>query len=191
MAEALEDAVESKDKKVALLIAILALFLALAEAGGKNAQHRSTEQNIEASDLFNFYQAKKIRQSIVQGELEAVQSNRASASDPKVQEAMDKQIETWKASVENFDHDKKNPQDSLEKIQERAKQAQEGRELSNHRLEHYELASGLLQIAIVLASASIITGMAVLTWLSIGLGLVGAVIMAFGFLAPTMLTLLG
>jgi len=47
MAEALEDAVESKDKRVALVIAILALFLALSEAGGKNAEHRSTEQNIE------------------------------------------------------------------------------------------------------------------------------------------------
>ena len=37
MAEALEDAVEAKDKRAALLIAILALFLALSEAGGKNA----------------------------------------------------------------------------------------------------------------------------------------------------------
>ena len=35
MAEALEDAVEAKDKRVALIIAILALFLALSEAGGK------------------------------------------------------------------------------------------------------------------------------------------------------------
>ena len=55
MAEPLEDAVESEDKKIALIIAILALFLALAEAGAKNAEHRSTEQNIESSDLFNFY----------------------------------------------------------------------------------------------------------------------------------------
>src|SRR5450432_501279 len=111
MAEALEDAVESKDKKVALVIAILALFLALAEAGGKNAQHLSTEKNIEASDLFNFYQAKKIRQSIVQGEVETLQLSRAGATDPAIQQAMDKQIETWKAAVEKFDVDSKNPQD--------------------------------------------------------------------------------
>ena len=38
MAEPLEDAVESDDKKVALIIAILALFLALAEAGGKECR---------------------------------------------------------------------------------------------------------------------------------------------------------
>ncbi len=190
MAEALEDAVESKDKKVALIIAILALFLALAEAGGKNAQHRSTEQNIEASDLFNFYQAKKIRQSIVQGNIDILQANRAGVADPKSGEAMDKQIETWKATVENFDHDKKNPDDSLEKINERARAAQEGRELSNHRLERFELASGLLQIAIVLASAAIITGIAVLMWLSVGLGVVGVVLMGLGYLAPTALPFL-
>ena len=191
MAEALEDAVESKDKKVALIIAILALFLALAEAGGKNAQHLSTEKNIEASDLFNFYQAKKIRQSIVQGEVEMLQVARTGASDPKVQEAMDKQIESSKAAVEKFEKDAKNPQDSLEKIQERAKEAQEQRELANHRLEHYELSSGLLQIAIVLASAAIITGIAILSGLSLVLGAIGAALMAFGFFAPTMLPLLG
>ena len=191
MAEALEDAVESKDKKVALIIAILALFLALAEAGGKNAQHLSTEKNIEASDLFNFYQAKKIRQGIIQGNLETLQLNRAAASDPKVQETMDKQIETWKAGVEKFEKDAKSPNDTLERILERAKEAQEGRELANHRLEHYELSSGLLQIAIVLASAAIITGIALLSGLSIVLGAIGAALMAFGYFAPTTLPLLG
>jgi len=64
MAEAAESAVEAKeakekDRTVALIIAILALLLALSEAGARRAQHLSTEKNIEASDLFNFYQAKK------------------------------------------------------------------------------------------------------------------------------------
>ena len=60
-AEATEFAVEAKEKSqaVALIIAVLALMLALAEAGAKNAQHLSTEKNIKSSDLFNFYQAKR------------------------------------------------------------------------------------------------------------------------------------
>ena len=57
----LDDATESEDKTVALMIAILALFLALSETGAKKAEHLSTEKNIEASDLYNFYQAKKAR----------------------------------------------------------------------------------------------------------------------------------
>jgi hypothetical protein len=110
--------------------------------------------------------------------------NRLAVADPKVQEAMDKQIEVWKGTVTRLEKDPKTPQDSMEAILERAKAASEGRELSNHRLEHYELSSGLLQIAIVLASAAIITGIAALIWLSVGLGVIGAALMAFGFLAP-------
>lgn len=188
MAEALEDAVEAKDKHVALLIAILALFLALSEAGGKNAQHRSTEQNIEASDLYNFYQAKKIRASMAESDVAQMEIGRQAASDPKVQEAMDKQIGTWKGMITHYESDKK---DGTEALLERAKQSSEGRELSNHRLEHYEYASGLLQIAIVLASAAIITGIAALMWVSVGLGAIGAALMAFGYFAPTVLTFFG
>lgn len=185
MAEALEDAVEAKDKRVALIIAILALFLALSEAGGKNAQHRSTEQNIEASDLYNFYQAKKNRAGMIEADIAEMEVARLGAADPKVQEAMDKQLADWKAMAKRYETEKP---DGMEALQERAKLAAEGRELSNRRLEHYEYASGLIQIAIVLASAAIITGIVVLIWLSIGLGAVGAVLMAFGYFAPTVLT---
>jgi hypothetical protein len=188
MPEALEDAMESKDKRVALVIAVLALFLALSEAGGKNAQHRSTEQNIEASDLYNFYQAKKIRASMAESDIAQMEISRQAAGDPKIQEAMDKQIATWKSMVSRYEKEKP---DGMEALQERAKEATFGRELSNHRLEHYEYASGLLQIAIVLASAAIITGIAALIWLSVGLGAVGAVLMAFGYFAPTVLKFLG
>jgi hypothetical protein len=188
VAEALEEAVESKDKRVALIIAILALFLALAEAGGKNAEHRSTEQNIEASDLYNFYQAKKIRSSVIEADIAAAELGRLAAADPKIQEATDKQIAAWKATITRLQTEKP---DGMDAIQERAKEAAAGRELANHRLEHYEYASGALQIAIVLASAAIITGIGALIWLSIGLGAIGAILMALGYLAPTLLPFLG
>ena len=191
MAEPLEDAIESKDKKVALIIAILALFLALAEAGAKNAEHRSTEQNIESSDLFNFYQAKKVRSTIAETAAQTLEVERAAASDPKAQEALDKQIADWQATVAKFEKDPKKPEDSLDAIQERAVAASEGRELSNRRLEHFEYASGALQIAIVLASAAIITGVSILAWVAAGLGVIGAVLMAFGYFAPTVLSFLG
>ena len=191
MAEPLEDAVEAEDKKVAVIIAILALFLALSEAGAKNAQHRSTEQNIEASDLFNFYQAKKVRSTIAETASESLEAIAPTVTDEKASAAIEKQIAAWKATVAKFEHDPKKPEDSLDKIQERASEAQEGRELSNRRLEHFEYASGALQIAIVLASAAIITGVGVLAWAAGALGLVGAILMGFGYLAPTALPFLG
>ena len=191
MSEATESAVEAKEKSqaVALIIAILALLLALAEAGAKNAEHRSTENNIEASDLFNFYQAKKIRSTVAETAAGLLEAQKNAVADPKAQEAFDKGIADFKATVARFENDPKTPDDSLERIQERAKEATERREIANRRLEHYELGSGLAQIAIVLASAAIITGITALVWLGGALGAIGAALVAFGFFAPTILPL--
>ena len=51
------------NKGVALLISVLALFLALAETGAKGAQTSALAQNIEASNLWAFFQARSIRQT--------------------------------------------------------------------------------------------------------------------------------
>jgi hypothetical protein len=192
-AETADKAVEAKerDRTVALIIAILALMLALAEAGAKKAQHLSTEKNIEASDLYNFYQAKKIRSTVVETASQILEAEKPGLADPKAQEAIEKQIADFKATIARFEKDPKKPEDSLDAIQEQATAAKEARELANRRLEHYELGSGLTQIAIVLASASIITGIAVLMWLSVGLGAIGAILLAFGFFAPTVLGFIG
>ena len=101
------------------------------------------------------------------------------------------EIGAWKATIANFEKDAKHPEDGLDAIQERAKAAGEQRELANHKLEHFEYASGALQIAIVLSSAAIITGITVLAWIAVGLGVLGAILMAFGYLAPTVLGFLG
>jgi hypothetical protein len=50
---------------------------------------------------------------------------------------------------------------------------------------HYELASAAVQIAIVLASASIITSIAALVWLAGALGVAGIVFCLIGFFWPT------
>ena len=193
MSEASESAVEAKEKdqRIALLIAVLALLLALAEAGAKNAQHLSTEKNIESSDLYNFYQAKRIRSTVIETAAASLEAQRTAVNDPKAQEAFEKQIGNFKAAVAGLEKDPKKPENSLDAIQDRAKEAGERRELANRRLGHYELGSGLIQIAIVLASAAIITGIAALIWFSIGLGAIGAALLAFGFFGPTVLTFIG
>jgi hypothetical protein len=193
MPEAAESAVEAKekDRTVALIIAILALVLALAEAGAKRAQHLSIEKNVEASDLYNFYQAKKIRSTIAETASSTLEAQKSGLADEKAQEALDRQIGNFKAVVERLNKDPKKPENNLDALQERADAAVEARELANRRLDHYELGSGLAQIAIVLASAAIITGISALIWLSVGLGGLGAVLVAFGFFSPTTLTFIG
>jgi hypothetical protein len=193
MTEATDSALEAKekDRRAAIVIAILALFLALSEAGAKKADHISTEKNIESSDLFNFYQAKKIRSTIVETAAQTLESQMPGVSDPKAHDALEKQVADFKTKAAEFEHDPKKPEDSLDAIQDRANEAGEARELANRQLEHYELGSGAVQIAIVLASAAIITGVGALMWFSVALGAVGVLLMTLGFFAPTMISFIG
>ena len=66
----------------------------------------------------------------------------------------------------------------------RAKEAEKKRDTSMAAYHHYELASAAVQIAIVLASASIITAMVALVWLAAGLGVLGVVFCVIGFFFP-------
>jgi hypothetical protein len=193
MTEATDSALEAKekDRRAAIVIAILALFLALSEAGAKKADHISTEKNIESSDLFNFYQAKKIRSTIVETAAQTLESQMPGVSDPKAHDALEKQVADFKTKAAEFEHDPKKPEDSLDAIQDRANEAGDARELANRQLEHYELGSGAVQIAIVLASAAIITGVGALMWFSVALGAVGVILMTLGFFAPTMISFIG
>ena len=72
-AEHVEHAAHS-NKKIALVIAVLALFLAFSETLGKGAQTGALSENIQASDLWNFFQAKTIRQTVLRtaGETNAI-----------------------------------------------------------------------------------------------------------------------
>ena len=193
MTEATDSALEAKekDRRAAIVIAILALFLALSEAGAKKADHISTEKNIELSDLFNFYQAKKIRSTIVETAAQTLESQMPGVSDPKAHDALEKQVADFKTKAAEFEHDPKKPEDSLDAIQDRANEAGDARELANRQLEHYELGSGAVQIAIVLASAAIITGVGALMWFSVALGAVGVILMTLGFFAPTLISFIG
>ena len=193
MTEATDSALEAKekDRRAAIVIAILALFLALSEAGAKKADHISTEKNIESSDLFNFYQAKKIRSTIVETAAQTLESQMPGVSDPKAHDALEKQVADFKTKAAEFEHDPKKPEDSLDAIQDRASEAGDARELANRQLEHYELGSGAVQIAIVLASAAIITGVGALMWFSVALGAVGVLLMTLGFFATTMISFIG
>src|SRR3978361_707349 len=101
----LDEATESENKSVALIIAVLALFLALSEAGAKKAEHHSTEKNIESSDLYNFYQAKKARATIVETAANAFEALAPTVTDEKAKDGVEKQIVAWKAAVAKFEND--------------------------------------------------------------------------------------
>ena len=64
-AEHAEHASHGGNKKIALLISVLALFLAFSETLGKSAQTHAITLNVEANDLWAFFQAKTIRMTVL------------------------------------------------------------------------------------------------------------------------------
>jgi hypothetical protein len=173
----------ASNKKIALLISVLALFLAFAETLGKSAQTASISDNVLAANLWAFYQAKHMRETTLRTAAEFMQVELPVPSDPEVRAAMQKQIASWLKTAERYQSDPATHEGRKE-LGERAKQTEERRDTAMERYHHYEIASAALQIGIVLASASVITGMIALAWLAGGLGLVGLALMAIGFYAP-------
>jgi TPP-dependent indolepyruvate ferredoxin oxidoreductase alpha subunit len=182
----LEEHEKRNNKRVALLIAILALFLALSEMLGKSAQTEALGANVEASDLWAFFQAKAIRITTLRTAADTLKVDLAVVSDPAVKEGRQKLIDSWQKTIERYESDPEK-QDGRKELEQRAQKAEEARDSSLTRYHHYELASAALQIGIVLASASIITSTMVLAGLGMALGLVGVALISLGFAAPQIL----
>jgi hypothetical protein len=179
--------IDPSNRKVALVIAVLALFLAFSETLGKASQTEALSRNIEASNLWSFFQAKTIRMTTLRTAAEQLELQLAGATG-ETRQALAKRMEDWRKSAARYDSEPDTGEGRKE-LAQRAKAAEAIRDRSLAAYHHYELASGALQIAIVLASAEVITSAIFLLWASIGLGIVGLAFTAIGFFAPTLVHL--
>jgi len=181
-AEHVEHAAHS-NKRIALVIAVLALFLAFSETLGKSAQTAALSENIEASDLWAFFQAKTIRQTVLRTAAEFKAIELAAITDAAAKAAMEKQIDTWKKTIDRYESEP-STNEGRKELTKRAQETEHRRDTNFAKYENYELASGAFQIGIVLASASVITGMLALVYGAVGLGALGLVLTGFGLFAP-------
>jgi hypothetical protein len=171
------------NKKIALLIAVIALFLAFSETLGKAAQTESISKNVEASNLWAFFQAKSVRRTVVQSVSEHAKLSLGVTSDEAAKAALQKQIDDWTKTAARYRSEPETGEGS-EQLAARAKQAEHDRDLAMARYHHYEIASAAFQIGIVLASATIITGMIALGWAAGLLAVTGLAFTAIGLWAP-------
>ena len=171
------------NKKIALLIAVIALFLALSETLGKGAQTESISKNVESSNLWAFFQAKSIRRTVVQATSDQARLSLGQMGDDAAKAALTKQIEDWKKTADRYRSEPETGEGS-EQLAARAKEAEHARDLAMARYHHYEVASAAFQIGIVLASATIITGMIALAYVSSFLAIAGIAFTMIGLFAP-------
>jgi hypothetical protein len=172
-----------ENKKIALLIAVIALFLAFSETLGKGAQTEALGKNVEASNLWAFFQAKSVRRTVVQATSDQARLSLGVMGDDAAKAALQKQIEEWQKTAARYRSEPETNEGS-EELAKRAKHAEHERDLALAKYHHYEVASAAFQIGIVLASATIITGMIALAWISGVLAIVGIAFTAIGLFAP-------
>lgn len=171
------------DKRVALLIAVLALFLSIVETAAKSAQTDAMTRNVEAANLWAFFQARTIRQTTVRTAAEQADLQKAATADAVARAAIDGQQQAWRDTATRWESEPGTGEGRKE-LSQRAKTTEAARDRSMSQYHFYEYASALFQVAIVIASASIVTSVPLLAVGGIVLGAAGLALGGVGFFAP-------
>src|SRR5690349_11798537 len=127
-----------ENRKIALLIAVIALCLALSEMLGKGAQTETISKNVEASNLWAFFQAKSIRRTVVQTAAEQSKLGLGAATDDAAKAAAQKQIDEWQKTAARYRSEPETGE-GTEQLAKRARHAEEERDLATAKYHHFEL----------------------------------------------------
>ena len=158
-------------------------LLAVSEMGGKSSQTNGLSSHIDASNLWSFFQAKTIRQTTLRT---AADKAEATFKDTPqgMPAAMKAQAERWRQTAQRYETEPETGEGRKELVA-RAKTKEEHRDKSLAAYHMFEYASAGFQLAIVLAGAAALTSVTWLTFISMGLGVVGVGFTLLAFLAPT------
>ena len=166
------------NKKIALII---------SETFGKSAQTAALNAQIEASNLWNFFQAKNIRRTMTLVATDMAKLDAIAASADQHKAALAKQIDNWTKTAERY---RSEPEagggkgEGTKELAERALGMEKVRDRELNKYHNFEFASAAFQIGIVLCSAAVITGIMALAWAAIGIGLIGVLFSAGGLFMP-------
>lgn len=170
-------------KRAAIGIAILAMLLAVTGLGGQNATKEAINENILASNHFNFFQAKNMRQTnliVAAAEIELAWINDPSLPDAS-KAALRKKLDEYRATIARYESEPETGEGKKELLA-LALEHQAKRDLALKQDPYFDYAEALLQIAIVLISVAIVAEQVWLTFIGGGLGLIGTLLMINGYL---------
>ena len=147
------------------VITVLAALLAINTLMGGSNSSRILNNTIDANNTWAFYQAKSIKGTLAEMALD----DAVRAKDTAKQTAL-------QAKIDRYESDPKTGEGKKE-LMAKARQLEEGRTDAKNRSPWYTYAGSLLQIAIVLLTASILAVNMNLFWASIVVGILGSVSM--------------
>ena len=141
----MKEAGEHSLTHVSLIISVLAVLVAMVTVLGHREHTEAVLQQARASDSWNEYQAHKDR-----AEQLAIASDLLSLQPSSDGSAVQKKLGAYKAQLEHLN-------DNTEKESEAARSFEEKVEVSEHKAAKFDLGEALLQIAVVLASITLLT----------------------------------
>ncbi len=174
-------AAEHGNKNAALLVAVLAALLALAEVQAKHAEIQVQSNLIAAADAWNQYQAKSIRQAIAR-DLERLTATLDTPAAPALATQRTALIKTLQTDQRHYQDE---PNDGKTAIAARAKAFEEARNNSLERFHAFDNVVAALELGIVLATASAITSSKMLVRIALGLGAASVILAILAFTEPT------
>jgi Domain of unknown function (DUF4337) len=169
-------------KLTGIYLGIVAMLLAIAALGGSNATKTMLNSNIQASDIYAYYQAKNIRQTAYQLTAEQLESellglpDMPEAARTKIQD----RIKRYRERVDRYESDPSTGEGKKELLA-KAKEWETRRDRAAEQDPNFDYAEALFQIAIVLGSVSIVAASRSLVKLSGVLAGVGTLLMINGY----------
>ena len=148
-----------RDKLLGVYIGVLAVILALCSLGGSNAAQDAMLKNIEASNIWAFFQAKNARRQAFR--LHADNLEVMLSATPAMPDSAKVMVQS--KVTEYRDQDKlltsdPDRKEGLDELWIKGKTLEAARNEALKRGPYFDYGQALLQIAIVLASVAILSG---------------------------------
>jgi hypothetical protein len=159
---------EPRARGIAILVSLLAAVMAMAEIGGKASQTAYLTHHVALSNDWAFYQSKNQRAVIKSSEADLLGSL-PNATDPAIQGRI-------KEAQDYIKRMRDDPEggEGMKQLAATARAEESLRDEAGHRYHLYEYAVGALEIAIVLASVSVLTRVLALAFGAAAIGVLAA-----------------
>jgi hypothetical protein len=147
------------------VITVIALLLAITTYMASGFSSKILSNTIKANDTWNFYQAKSIKQSIAEGQLE-------NTTDPVRRAVLQAKIERYESEPDKGEGKKE--------LMAKALAIESERDEAKKHTPWLTFAAMAFQLAIVLLSASILAVDKRMFWGSIGVSIFGTILLTQG-----------
>ena len=156
-------------KKIGILAAILAVFLAVVTILSHRAHTDAVVMKTEANDQWAFYQAKNIRSTVL-----GTTSELLTLMAPK--------SEATSAALAKYQSDRKRYEGENKEIQATAMERDKESKVAEAKALRFDLGEGLLEIGLVLTSMYFISRKKMFPVIGVAAGIGGTVVAALGLL---------